>query len=87
MVRATEAARAAQADLVIGVGAGSVIQGARIVTILLAEKRPIEELITRYPEHGPAISARLMEPKLPDHQRAYRPDDRAEPRRLADEGR
>lgn len=65
VVRATEAARAAQADLVIGVGAGSVIQGARIVTILLAEKRPIEDLITKYPEHGPAISARLIEPKLP----------------------
>jgi alcohol dehydrogenase class IV len=65
MVRAADAARAAQADLVVGVGAGSVIQGTRIVTILLAEKRPIEDLITKYPEHGPAISARLMEPKLP----------------------
>jgi alcohol dehydrogenase class IV len=65
VVRAADAARAAQADLVIGVGAGSVIQGARIVTILLAEKRPIEELITRYPDNAPAISARLMEPKLP----------------------
>ena len=40
----------------IGVGAGSVIHGARIVTILLAEKRPVEELVTQYPEHGPAIS-------------------------------
>ena len=65
MVRAAEAARTAQADLIIGVGAGSVIQGTRIVAILLAEKRPIEELITKYPEHGPAVSARLMEPKLP----------------------
>ncbi len=65
MVRAADAARAAQADLIVGVGAGSVIQGARIVTILLAEKRPIEDLITQYPEHGPAVSARLMEPKLP----------------------
>jgi alcohol dehydrogenase class IV len=64
-MRAVEAARAARADLVIGVGAGSVIQGARIVTILLAEKRPLEELITRYPEHGPAVSPKLMEPKLP----------------------
>jgi len=63
--RATDAARAARADLVIGVGAGSVIQGARIVTILLAEKRPIEELITQYPEHGAAISPRLLESKLP----------------------
>jgi alcohol dehydrogenase class IV len=65
VMRAVEDARSAQADLVIGVGAGSVIQGARIVTILLAEKRPVEELITRYPEHGPAISPKLLEPKLP----------------------
>ena len=65
VARATDAARAAQADFVIGVGAGSVIQGARIVTILLAEKQPVEELITRYPEHGPAISPKLLEPKLP----------------------
>jgi|SRR5882672_2258276 len=65
VTRAAEAARAARSDLVIGVGAGSVIQGTRIVTILLAEKRPVEELVTQYPEHGPAISPRLMEPKLP----------------------
>jgi alcohol dehydrogenase class IV len=65
IVRAVEAARAAQADLVIGVGAGTVIQGARIVTILLAEKRSVEELVTQYPEHGPAISPKLHEPKLP----------------------
>jgi alcohol dehydrogenase class IV len=60
-MRAVEAARAAQADILIGVGAGSVIQGTRIVAILLAEKKPIEELITKYPENGPAVSARLME--------------------------
>jgi alcohol dehydrogenase class IV len=36
VVHAAEAARAVRADLVIGVGAGSVIQGTRIVTILLA---------------------------------------------------
>jgi alcohol dehydrogenase class IV len=65
VVHAADAARAAQADLVIGVGAGSVIQGTRIVTILLAEKKPIEELVTQYPEHGPAISPRLLAPKLP----------------------
>jgi alcohol dehydrogenase class IV len=65
VTRATEAARSAQADLVIGVGAGSVIQGARIVTILLAEKRPVEQLVTQYPEHGPAVSPKLVEPKLP----------------------
>jgi alcohol dehydrogenase class IV len=65
VTRATEAARSAQADLVIGVGAGSVIQGARIVTILLAEKRPVEQLVTQYPVHGPAVSPKLLEPKLP----------------------
>jgi len=65
VMRATEAARSAQADLVIGIGAGSVIQGARIVTILLAEKRPVEQLVTQYPEHGPAVSPKLLEPKLP----------------------
>jgi alcohol dehydrogenase class IV len=65
VMRATEAARLAQADMVIGVGAGSVIQGARIVTILLAEKRPVEQLVTQYPEHGPAVSPKLLEPKLP----------------------
>lgn len=65
VMRATEAARSARADLVIGVGAGSVIQGARIVTILLAEKRPVEQLVTQYPEHGPAVSPKLLEPKLP----------------------
>jgi alcohol dehydrogenase class IV len=65
VVRATEAARSARADLVIGVGAGSVIQGARIVAILLAEKRPVEALVTQYPEHGPAVSPKLLEPKLP----------------------
>lgn len=63
--RATEAARAAGADLLIGIGAGSVLQGARIVAILLAEKRPVEELITQYPESGPAVSPKLLAPKLP----------------------
>ena len=65
VTRATEAARSSRADLVIGVGAGSVIQGARIVAILLAEKRPVEQLVTQYPEHGPAVSPKLLEPKLP----------------------
>jgi alcohol dehydrogenase class IV len=65
VMRATEAARAAQADLVIGVGAGSVIQGARIVTILLAEKEPVERLVTQYPAHGSAVSPKLLASKLP----------------------
>lgn len=62
---AAAAARAANADLLIGVGAGSVIQGTRVVAVLLAEKAPVDQLITQYPEHGAAISPRLLAPKLP----------------------
>ena len=62
---ATNAARAARADLLIGVGAGSVIQGTRVAAILLAEQAPVDRLITQYPEHGPAISPKLLAPKLP----------------------
>lgn len=62
---AAEAARAADADLLIGVGAGSVIQGTRVVAVLLAEKAPVEQLITQYPDDAPAISPKLLAPKLP----------------------
>jgi alcohol dehydrogenase class IV len=62
---AVDATRAAQADLLIAVGGGSVIQAVRVVAILLAERRPIEELITQYPENGPAVSPKLLDPKLP----------------------
>ena len=62
---ARDAARVAGADLLIAVGGGSVVQGARITAILLAESGPLESLITQYPEEGPAISARLLAPKLP----------------------
>ena len=65
VLAARDGARAAQADLLIAVGGGSVVQATRIVAILLAEKEPIEKLITQYPEDGPAISPRLMAPKLP----------------------
>ena len=65
VTRAAEAARAAQADMLIGVGAGSVTQGTRVVAILLAEKRPVDQLITQYPENGAAISPKLLEPKVP----------------------
>src|SRR5205814_7041716 len=65
VLAARDAARNAQADLLIAVGSGSVIQATRVVAILLAETRPVEELITQYPETGPAISPKLLAPKLP----------------------
>ncbi len=62
---AASAANAARAELLISVGSGSVTQGTRVVAILMAEKRPLDELITQYPEHGAAISAKLLERKVP----------------------
>ncbi len=65
VTRTAEAATAAQADMLISVGSGSVTQGTRVVAILMAEKRPVDELITQYPEHGAAISPKLLAPKVP----------------------
>lgn len=65
ILRARDAARTAGADLLVAVGAGSVLQATRIVAILLAETRPIDALVTQYPENAPAISPRLDAPKLP----------------------
>jgi len=65
VTRAAAAARAAAADLLISVGAGSVTQGTRVVAILMAETRPVDELITQYPENRPAISPKLNAPKVP----------------------
>ena len=65
VLAARDAARAANADMLIAIGAGSVIQATRVVAILLAETRPVEELITQYPDNAPAISPKLLAPKLP----------------------
>lgn len=62
---AAAAARAVDADLLIAVGSGSVIQGTRVVAILLAEQAPVDQLITQYPDNAPAISPKLLAPKLP----------------------
>lgn len=63
--RAVEAARAAEADLLVAVGGGSVIVGTRVVAILLAEDGDPYDLMTQYPEGKPAYSPRLMAPKPP----------------------
>lgn len=65
VIAARDKAREVGADILIAIGAGSVIQGARIIAILLAEKEPVEKLITQYPPGMPAISPKLMAPKLP----------------------
>ncbi len=62
---ATDAAREAEPDLLIAVGGGSVIVGARVVDVYLCEDGDPFELMTQYPEGRPAVSPRLMAPKLP----------------------
>jgi len=65
VLAAAAAARAANADLLISVGGGSVTQATRVVAILLAEKGAPHDLITQYPDNAPAISPKLLAPKLP----------------------
>jgi alcohol dehydrogenase class IV len=62
---AVEKARECQADILLAVGAGSVIKATRIIAILLAENRPIDQLITQYPDNGRPISPKLNAPKCP----------------------
>lgn len=62
---ATDAARAADADLLIAVGGGSVIVAARVVDVYLCEDGDPFDLMTQYPEGKPAVSPRLLAPKLP----------------------
>lgn len=60
-----EVLRESGADAVIAVGGGSAAVTARAASILLAEKRPVEELCTRRLPSGEFESPRLNEPKLP----------------------
>lgn len=63
--RATDAARAAGADLLIAVGGGSVIVAVRAVAIFLAEAGDPFALMTQYPENARPFSPRLEAPKPP----------------------
>lgn len=53
------------ADGIVAVGAGSVLMAARLVAILHAENRPIEDMVTRYDGDAAAVSPRLLAPKVP----------------------
>ncbi|MBO9352695.1 iron-containing alcohol dehydrogenase [Bordetella petrii] len=63
--RAAAAARSRRADLLVAVGAGSVLKAARVVAIALGEDRPLTELATRYADGLPPHSPRLLRPKPP----------------------
>jgi len=65
VVEATMAAREAGADLLISLGAGSVVVATRVIDIFLCEDRDPFEMMTQYPEGKPAVSPRLDVPKLP----------------------
>lgn len=62
---AAAAAKAAGADLLLAVGAGSVIKAVRVVSILMSEAAPLEALCTQYPDGKRAVSPRLLAPKVP----------------------
>lgn len=62
---AVAAAKDVRADLLIGVGGGSVIVATRAVAIFMGEAGDPFEIMTQYPEGKPAYSPRLMAPKLP----------------------
>ena len=61
-----EAAKAAQADVIVAVGGGSAVVTARAITILMAEDGTPQELCTKYPLGQPPVSPRLLQPKLPN---------------------
>src|SRR5690625_924346 len=44
------------ADLLIGVGAGSVLKAARVVAIFVAEPAPLEDLVTQFEVDGRPVS-------------------------------
>jgi len=65
VVAAVAEARAMDADLLIAVGAGSVLKAVRVIAMAMGENRPLEDLATRYPDEGPPVSPKLMQPKPP----------------------
>jgi len=62
---ARDAARDANADLLVAVGGGSVLVATRAVAIFLGEDRNPFEIMTQYPADKPAYSPRLAAPKIP----------------------
>jgi alcohol dehydrogenase class IV len=63
--QAAAEAAALGADLLIAVGAGSVLKATRVIAIALGEGRPLEDLATRYRGNEPPVSPRLLKPKPP----------------------
>jgi alcohol dehydrogenase class IV len=62
---AAQVALELQADALIAIGAGSVIKGARVVAMLMGEKRPLLEMATKHIEGQAPVSQKLLAPKVP----------------------
>ena len=54
-----------RADALIAIGAGSVIKGARVVAMLMGEKRPLLEMATRHIDGQVPVTQKLLAPKVP----------------------
>lgn len=65
VLEAVKMARTLRPNILLAVGAGTVLKAVRVVSILLAEDKPIRQLVTQYPEHGKPQSPRLDAPKCP----------------------
>lgn len=65
VIEAHDMAAAAGADLLVAVGGGSVLVGARAVAIFLAEDGDPFKIMTQYSERGAPRSPRLDAPKIP----------------------
>ncbi len=53
------------ADALIAIGAGSVIKGARVVAMLMGEKRPLLDMATRHVEGQKPVTQKLLAAKVP----------------------
>lgn len=65
VIDAAQGARDQRADLLIAVGAGSVLKAVRVVAIALGEEGALDQHATQYRNGGTAESPRLTQPKIP----------------------
>ena len=62
---AVEYAREIKADVLIAVGAGSVLKATRVVAMLLGENKPVQDIATQFFNDRPPVSPKLLAPKIP----------------------
>jgi alcohol dehydrogenase class IV len=63
----TDFLRQARPDAVVALGGGSAVVTARAASILLAEGRPVRELVSRFASDGTPESPKLLASKLPQY--------------------